>query len=66
MEKVLSLLPSTRQMITTKLGETPDSTARIVREVIKQGYAEEWGSEVTGKGTLAPIIWRTEKPLPKD
>lgn len=54
-------LPATREELEQRLGLKPGSSQHIVKHMLREGYAREWGDRLTAKGTLAPILHATDK-----
>lgn len=59
--KAQAALPATRAELAERLALKRGSVDRIAKGLIKHGYAHEWGSQLTDKGTLVPIIHSTGK-----
>lgn len=57
----ISRLPATREELAAALGVKEAQGNAIAKHLIDQRYAEEWGSRLTGKGTLAKILISTGK-----
>ena len=58
--RALSHLPATREELATALGVKEGQANAIARELLTTHQAEEWGSRLTSKGTLAPILQAKE------
>lgn len=54
-------LPATRDELEQRLGLKPGSSQHVVRHMLANGYAHEWGSKLTARGTLVPILHATDK-----
>ena len=54
-------LPATREEMEQRLGLKPGSCQHVVRHMLRQGYAREWGDKLTSRGTLAPVLHAAEK-----
>jgi Mn-dependent DtxR family transcriptional regulator len=59
--KAQAQLPATRHKLAEKLGLKPGSSQRIAKYLLRHGYAQEWGTEVTDNGTLAAVLRSTGK-----
>ena len=59
--RALSALPATRDELAAALGVKEAQGNAIAKHLIDRRYAEEWGSRLTGKGTLAKILIPTGK-----
>lgn len=59
--KALAKLPATREELEKRLGLKPGSGQHVVRHMLRNGYAKEWGVKPTERGTLAPILNATGK-----
>lgn len=59
--KAQSCLPATREELEERLGLQTGSGQRIVRYLLKHGYATQWGDKLNAKGVLVRIIHTTEK-----
>lgn len=58
--RALSALPATREELATALGVKEGQANTIARQLLCTHQAEEWGSRLTSKGTLAPILQAKE------
>ena len=56
-----SQLPATREELEQRLGLKPGSSQHVVRHMLSNGYAQEWGVKPTARGTLAPVLHSTGK-----
>ena len=56
-----ALLPATLAELAKGLGLTEDGTRYTLKQLLKGGYAEQWGDKLTDKGTLVPVIHSTGK-----
>ena len=56
-----SQLPATREEMEQRLGLKPGSSQHIVKHMLANGYAREWGDKLTSRGTLAPVLHSTGK-----
>ena len=54
-------LPATREELEQRLGLKPGSSQHIVKHMLANGYAREWGDKLTSRGTLAPVLHSTGK-----
>ena len=54
-------LPATREELEQRLGLKPGSSQHIVKHMLANGYAREWGDKLTAKGNLVPILHATDK-----
>lgn len=54
-------LPATRGELEQRLGLKPGSSQQIVKHMLANGYAREWGDKLTSRGTLAPVLHSTGK-----
>lgn len=54
-------LPATREELEQSLGLKPGSGQHVVRHMLRNGYAKEWGVKPTVRGTLAPVLHSTGK-----
>lgn len=46
------------------MGRTQSHGMQVAAKLIRMRYAEEWGSQLTEKGTLVPILRATGKLPP--
>lgn len=60
-EKALEQLPCTRMELATKLGKRQQWACQVAAYLITNRYAEEWGTQLTDKGVLVPILKATGK-----
>ena len=58
--RALAALPATRAELATALGVKEGQANAIARQLLGTHQAEEWGSRLTTKGTLAPILQAKE------
>lgn len=54
-------LPATREELDQRLGLKPGSSQHIVKHMLREGYAREWGDKLTTRGTLTAVLHATEK-----
>lgn len=54
--RALSALPATREELAERLGVKEAQANAIARQLLGTHQAEEWGSRLTSKGTLAPVL----------
>lgn len=55
------MLPATRPEMKVALSCSEPHVFAVARHLLVNGYATEWGSRLTEKGTLAPILEATGK-----
>ena len=60
--RALAALPATREELATALGVKEGQANTIARQLLGTHQAEEWGSRLTSKGTLAPVLQAKETP----
>ena len=58
--RALAALPATREELAERLGVKEGQANAIARELLCTHQAEEWGSRLTSKGTLAPVLQAKE------
>lgn len=58
--RALAALPATREELAERLGVKEAQANSIARQLLGTHQAEEWGSRLTSKGTLAPILQAKE------
>ena len=58
--RALSRLPATREELAAALGVKEGQANAIARQLLGTHQAEEWGSRLTSKGTLAPVLQAKE------
>lgn len=58
--RALAALPATREELAAALGVKEAQANAIARQLLGTHKAEEWGSRLTSKGTLAPILQAKE------
>ncbi len=58
--RALAALPATREELATALGVKEGQANAIARELLTTHRAGEWGSRLTSKGTLAPVLQAKE------
>lgn len=58
--RALAALPATREELAAALGVKEAQANAIARQLLGTHQAEEWGSRLTSKGTLAPILQAKE------
>ena len=56
-----ALLPATLAELARGLGLSEHGARYTLKQLLKGGYAEQWGDKLTEKGTLAPVIQSTGK-----
>lgn len=61
--RALYHLPATREELAAALGVKEAQGNAVAKHLIDQRYAEEWGTRLTTKGTLAPILCPTGKQV---
>ena len=54
-------LPATREELEQRLGLKPGSSQHIVKHMLANGCAREWGDKLTSRGTLTAVLHATEK-----
>ena len=54
--RALAALPATRAELAAALGVGQVQAGCIAKYMIDNRYAEEWGTKLTDKGTLAPVL----------
>lgn len=54
-------LPATRAELAERLGVAEAQANAVAKHLLVHRYAEEWGTKLTDKGTLAPILNATTK-----
>lgn len=65
--RALATLPATREEMAERLGIVRSRANAQARYLLRQRYAEEWGSRLSKNGELLPVLQPTGKvPGPGD
>ena len=59
--RALAVLPATREQMAQRLRRSKAWATEIAKHLIDSRLAHEWGTELTPRGTLAPVLHKTEK-----